>query len=157
MGMADFLLGIDYGTGGAKACIIDTQGQVLGFAFTEYPFYHDKPGWSEHDPALYWTIACAMIHDGRPGAHHPGEIRGVAVSSALPSLVMVDRSHNPIHRAYNLMDRRATAQVAWLKEHVGEARIQHSPAIASRITRPSSICCGKRKTVPMRIGVSGKH
>ena len=28
--MADFLLGLDYGTGGAKACIIDTEGQVLG-------------------------------------------------------------------------------------------------------------------------------
>jgi ribulose kinase len=35
--MADYLLGIDYGTGGAKACIIDTQGQVLGFGFKEYP------------------------------------------------------------------------------------------------------------------------
>ena len=123
--MADFLLGIDYGTGGAKACIIDTQGQVLGFAFKEYPFYHDKPGWSEHDPVLYWTIACEMIHDCIAQARiDPAEIRGVAVSSALPSLVMVDRHHNPIHRAYNLMDRRATAQVAWLKEHVGEARIQ---------------------------------
>ena len=98
---------------------------MLGFAFKEYPFYHDKPGWSEHDPALYWTIACAMIHDCIAQARiDPAEIRGLAVSSALPSLVMVDRNHNPIHRAYNLMDRRATAQVAWLKEHVGEARIQ---------------------------------
>ena len=123
--MADFLLGIDYGTGGAKACIIDTQGQVLGFAFKEYPFYHDKPGWSEHDPVLYWTIACEMIHDCLAQARiHPAEIRGVAVSSALPSHGDGGRDHNPIHRAYNLMDRRATAEVAWLKEHVGEARIQ---------------------------------
>ena len=36
--MADFLLGIDYGTGGAKACIIDTQGQVLGFRLHGIPF-----------------------------------------------------------------------------------------------------------------------
>ena len=123
--MADFLLGIDYGTGGAKACIIDTEGQVLGFAFKEYPFYHDKPGWSEHDPVLYWTLACTLIQDCVAQARiAPAEIRGLAVSSALPSLVMVDRNHNPIHRAYNLMDRRATAQVAWLKEHVGEVRIQ---------------------------------
>ena len=123
--MADFLLGIDYGTGGTKACIIDTQGQVLGFGFKEYPFFHDKPGWSEHDPVLYWTIACQLIQDCIAQGHvDPAEIRGVAVSSALPSLVMVDRSHHPIHRAYNLMDRRATAQVAWLKEHVGETRIQ---------------------------------
>ena len=106
--MADYLLGLDYGTGGAKACIIDGEGNVLGFAFMEYPFYHDHPGWSEHDPAYYWTVACQMIHEcmaqARIGA---AEIRGVAVSSALPSMVMVDREHRPINRAYNLMDRRA--------------------------------------------------
>jgi xylulokinase len=65
-----------------------------------------------------------MIHDCIAQARvQPAEIRGVAVSSALPSMVMVDAAHNPIHRAYNLMDRRATAEVAWLKEHVGEERI----------------------------------
>jgi len=123
--MADYLLGIDYGTGGAKACIINPDGEVLGFAFKEYPFYHDKPGWSEHDPVLYWTIACDMIKDCLGQARiKPDEIRGVAVSSALPSMVMVDQSHQPSHRAYNLMDRRAVREVAWLKETIGEERIQ---------------------------------
>ncbi|NIO15232.1 MAG: carbohydrate kinase, partial [Xanthomonadales bacterium] len=53
----------------------------------------------------------------------PEQIRGVAASSALPSLVMVDENGEPIHNAYNLMDKRATAQVDWLKENVGEERI----------------------------------
>jgi xylulokinase len=123
--MADFLLGLDYGTGGAKACVINPAGEVLGSAFEEYPFFHEKPGWSEHDAILYWTIACRMIQDCIAQARiNPAEIRGIAVSSALPSMVMVDRDHNPIHRAYNLMDRRAIKEVAWLKENIGEARIQ---------------------------------
>jgi xylulokinase len=123
--MADFLLGLDYGTGGAKACVINPAGEVLGSAFEEYPFFHEKPGWSEHDAVLYWTIACRMIQDCIAQARiNPAEIRGIAVSSALPSMVMVDRDHNPIHRAYNLMDRRAIKEVAWLKENIGEARIQ---------------------------------
>lgn len=118
------LLGIDYGTGGAKACIIDAEGRVLGFAFEEYPFIHEHPGWSEHDPDLYWTIACRLIRQSiEASGVRPSEIRGIAISSALPSLVMVDSDHNPIHRAYNLMDRRATAEVDWLKETVGEERI----------------------------------
>jgi ribulokinase len=122
--MADYLLGIDYGTGGAKACIIDTQGDVLGFAFEEYPFIHEKPGWSEHDPNLYWTIGCRLIQQALAHAHVvPAEIRALAVSSALPSLVMVDAEHRPIHNAYNLLDRRATQEVAWLRSHVGEERI----------------------------------
>jgi xylulokinase len=42
--MAEFLLGIDYGTGGAKASVIDLEGTVLGFAFREYPFILERPG-----------------------------------------------------------------------------------------------------------------
>jgi len=122
--VSHFLLGMDYGTGGAKACIIDAQGEVLGFAFEEYPFFHDHPGWSEHDAGLYWEIACRLIQRALAESRvDPAQIRGIAVSSALPSMVMVDAAHNPIHRAYNLLDRRATAQVSWLKEQVGEERI----------------------------------
>jgi len=122
--MPDTLLGIDYGTGGAKACVIDTQGEVLGFAFEEYPLIHQHPGWSEHDANLYWEIACRLIRAAIAEAGvDRALIRGVACSSALPSLVMVDADHNPVHNAYNLMDRRATGEVAWLKEHIGEDRI----------------------------------
>jgi xylulokinase len=122
--MADYLLGMDYGTGGAKACIIDTQGEVLGFAYEEYPFIHEHPGWSEHDAHNYWHVACRLIRAALAQSRvPPGEIRGIAISSALPSLVMVDAQGEPIHRAYNLMDRRATAEVAWLREHIGEERL----------------------------------
>ena len=38
-------------------------------------------------------------------------------------MVMVDKDHNPVHRAYNLMDRRALREVQWLKEHIGWDRI----------------------------------
>lgn len=123
--MSHYLLGLDYGTGGAKACIIDPEGGVRGFAFQEYPFFHEQPGWSEHDAIGYWTAACEMIKECIAQARiQPGEIGGVAVSSALPSMVMVDKDHVPLHRAYNLMDRRATREVAWLKEHIGEERIK---------------------------------
>jgi len=57
------------------------------------------------------------------GAAGAADVRGVAVSSALPSLVLVDRDRRPVERAWNLMDRRATDEVAWLKERIGEERI----------------------------------
>lgn len=122
--MSDFLLGIDYGTGGAKATIIDAEGSVLSYAFEEYPFITPHPGFSEHDPNLYWDIACRIIHKAVEDANiEARQIKGIAASSALPSLVMVDRHHDPINNAYNLMDRRATKEVEWIKEHIGQARI----------------------------------
>ena len=127
--MADYLLGLDYGTGGGKACIINLDGEVLGFGFAEYPFIHEKPGWSEHDAMGYWEVACQLIKEALAEARiDPKDIRGMAVSSALPSMVTVDQEHNPIHRAYNLMDRRATGEVEWLKENIGEERIMQLTA-----------------------------
>ncbi len=35
--VAGHLLGLDYGTGGAKACLIDGEGNVLGYAFEGHP------------------------------------------------------------------------------------------------------------------------
>ncbi len=122
--MADYLLGIDYGTGGAKATVIDTGGNVLGYAFEEYPIITPHPGWSEHDPGLYWEVACRIIRRAVAEAGvDAADVRGIAASSALPSLVMVDRNHEPVSSAYNLMDKRATAQVDWLRENIGEDRI----------------------------------
>jgi xylulokinase len=122
--MPDYLLGLDMGTGGCKAALIDDQGQVLSYAFREYPFINEKPGWSEHDPHLYWELVCELFKQVVEQAHaDPRQIRGIGVSSALPALVMVDAQGQPLHRAYNLMDRRATREVQWVMDNVGEERV----------------------------------
>ena len=122
--MANCLLGIDYGTGGAKACIINEEADVLAYAYREYPIVIEKPGWSEHKPELYWEIACQLIRECLYKAHiDPREIKCVGTSSALPCLVMIDRELNPINNAYNLMDRRAVAEAQWLKDKIGSREI----------------------------------
>jgi ribulokinase len=120
----NYLLGIDYGTGGAKATIINAEGSELAYSFEEYPIITSHPAWSEHNPENYWAAACRLIRKVvNESKVDPVDIKGVAVSSALPSLVMVDKNDNPVQNAYNLMDRRATKQVEWLKENIGEDHI----------------------------------
>jgi ribulokinase len=122
--MPNYLLGLDMGTGGCKAALIDDEGQVLGYSFREYPFINERPGWSEHDPQLYWKLACELIKHVIELAHvDASQIRAVGVSSALPALVMVDREGHPLQRAYNLMDRRATEEARWVMEQVGEEQV----------------------------------
>jgi ribulokinase len=122
--MSNYLLGIDYGTGGAKAAIIDKEANILAYAFREYPIVTQKPGWSEHDPVLYWKIACEIIKECiKKASIDPKDIKGIGTSSALPCMVMIDRNGNPINMAYNLMDRRAVKEVEWLKNNIGENKI----------------------------------
>jgi xylulokinase len=122
--MPGALAGLDFGTGGAKAAIISTDGQVLAYAFEEYPILTPRPGWSEHDPLRYWDCACRLLRRviAESGVA-PADIAGIAVSSALPSMVMVDADHQPVANAYTLMDRRATRQVQWIKDRIGEQRV----------------------------------
>jgi ribulokinase len=122
--MEKFLLGLDYGTGGAKCSIINSAGKEMSYAFEEYPILTPHPGWSEHNAFLYWEIACRIIRRAVEDAGiDPAMIGGIAVSSALPSLVMVDKDHNPVHNAYNLMDKRAVRQVEWIRDKIGAEKV----------------------------------
>ncbi|MDR0363083.1 MAG: carbohydrate kinase [Planctomycetota bacterium] len=117
-------LGLDYGTGGSKATLIDDAGAVRGHAFREYPILTTKPGWSEHEPDRYWTYARDMIQAIlAESAVDPRDIGGVAVSSAMPCLVMIDKNGIPVNNAYNLMDRRAVRQVEKARELFGDQKI----------------------------------
>jgi xylulokinase len=122
--MKQYLLGIDYGTGGAKASIINTEGEELAYAFEEYPILTPNPGWSEHNAKLHWEVACRLIKRSIKKAKiKSADIAGIAVSSAYPSLVLIDKNIEPVHNAYNLMDKRAVKQVEWLQKNIGEKEI----------------------------------
>lgn len=122
--MGNYFMGMDYGTGGCKVCIIDENADVLAYAYRQYEIITNQEDYSEHNVQDYWPATCSMIKECiKKAGVKPEEIRGIGTSSALPSLVMVDRDGEPVHNAYNLMDRRANKQEQWLKEEIGADKI----------------------------------
>jgi len=129
--MADFLVGCDVGTGGTKAVVMALDGSVLGTHFIEYPLIttkepHEKyPGAkAEHDPDWYWNAVADTIQVSiQQSKVDPKEIRGVSISALSPACILVDSDLNPLQNAHIWMDRRATAECDWLREHVGEDRV----------------------------------
>ena len=127
--MVKHLLGMDFGTGGAKACLLNDQGEVIAYAFREYEIVHTHPGWSEHDPFVYWEVARDIIEQVlREARCLPQDIAGIAVSSALPSMVLVDSAGEPVAPAINLMDRRAVDEVILITNILGESEIEQVTA-----------------------------
>ena len=53
-----YFIGLDFGTGGAKACMMTDEGKVSSYAYEELTIFHEHPGWSEHDAQQYWPAAC---------------------------------------------------------------------------------------------------
>ena len=122
--MQKYFIGLDFGTGGAKACIINENADVISYSYSEYPIITSKPGWSEHDANRYWGIACELIKDCiKKGGIDNKDIKCIGTSSAMPCMVMVDEDDRPINNAYNLMDRRAAEQADWVRENIGAEKI----------------------------------
>ena len=48
------LVGLDVGTGGARAVAVAEAGGVVAEASSEYPLASTRPGWTEKDPAECW-------------------------------------------------------------------------------------------------------
>jgi len=49
-----YLIGIDVGTTGAKALLIDEKGKIIAKDSQEYPLLTPKIGWAEQNPEDWW-------------------------------------------------------------------------------------------------------
>ena len=115
-----YLLGIDFGTGGSKACLTDSELKPMAYAFREYPILTERADWSEHEPEDYWRTACENVRECvRKAGVNPREIAAVAVSAAMPSMVLTGEDGRAVGRAFNLMDRRAKSEAREVLDRIG--------------------------------------
>ena len=75
-------LGIDVGTGGTRAVIVDEAGKVIASASSEHePFRAPHPGWAEQDPEDWWRAAQEAISDAIRFSGAASELRLAPLAS----------------------------------------------------------------------------
>jgi len=114
-------IGVDVGTGGARALAVDESGEVLGEASAEYPLYSPHPGWSEQDPADWWRATQEVL--GRATREAEGEIVGLGLTGQQHGSVFLDAGDGVIRRALLWNDQRTETQAREISEKVGEKRL----------------------------------
>lgn len=114
-------LSIDVGTSSTKLALFDDRGRLLVSYSAPYAVEYPRPEWAEQDPELWWQAVCAL---GPQVMQHPqaAHIAGIALSGQTPLCAPVDEAGRPLRKAILWLDRRATPQVDWLREHIGEER-----------------------------------
>ena len=118
-------LGIDVGTGGTRAVVVDEAGKVFGSASSEHaPFRTPQPGWAEQDPEDWWraaqeAISAVIQATGRPG----GEIAAIGLTGQMHGAVMLDSSGKVLRPALIWCDQRTGPQCDWLHQRIGRARL----------------------------------
>ena len=115
-----YLLGIDVGTSGLKAILIDRAGKVVTSALVEYPLLTPKPGWAEQEPEAWWKAAIKAIGLVRKQAKAKAEeIAGVGLTGQMHGSVFLDKDNAVIRPALLWCDQRTAAECDEITRRVG--------------------------------------
>lgn len=124
MTSSSILIGIDIGTSGAKAALIDPGGRLLAWAGREYPILTPRPGWAEQDPREWLSAAGACVRAAleQAGAA-PSQVAAVGLARQMHSLVCLDASGAPLRPAILWADQRSAKQVQRLSAQIGRPNL----------------------------------
>lgn len=120
----DYLLAHDVGTGGNKAVLVDTSGQVCATAFAPYPIHYPRSDWAEQEPHDWWRAIVSTTRQvmQRAGAA-PGDVLGIAHTTQLLGIVPMGVDGHPLRPAIIWLDGRAPEQAARIMRKFLGARI----------------------------------
>lgn len=117
---APCFLGLDLGTSGLKAVIIDGAGQLLGLAAEEYRLDAPRPGWAEQDPETWLRAACACTPRALAQAGvASAQIAAVGLCGQMHGAVCLDGAGRVLRPAILWADQRSSEQVEQVLQTVG--------------------------------------
>ncbi len=112
----DTYLGLDLGTSGVKALLVDGAQEVLASHTAPLAVSRPKAGWSEQDPLDWWRAtetALAALAETAPDAM--ARVAGVGLSGQMHGAVLLDEAGNVLRPAILWNDVRATEECAELE------------------------------------------
>jgi len=108
-------LGVDCGTSGLKALLIDEDGAPVASASRSYAPDRPKPNWSEQNPAVWRVAMAGAIADIRASAGEALDaLKAVGFSGQMHGAVLLDAFDRPVRPAILHNDMRAAAEAAEL-------------------------------------------
>jgi xylulokinase len=118
-------LGMDVGTGGTRAVLINDQGQLVASAASEHaPFRSPHPGWAEQDPEDWWRAAQAAIREVlATSVLTASDIGAIGLTGQMHGAVMLDADGNVLRPSLIWCDQRTDAQCDWLHVRIGRERL----------------------------------
>lgn len=122
--MKDLLLGIDFGTGGCKVTAIRLDGAFVGEASEEYPTEHAFPGWSEQNPADWYTAMCRALKKLQQNGVDLKRVLSVSFDGSTHNAVLLDSQMKPLRKTIMWTDQRSVEECKFLRENYGEKIFQ---------------------------------
>ena len=120
------LLGLDIGTSGCKASIIDFSGNCLAQAYQEYPLISLQPGWQEIDPERVWQsvrqVISQVVREVRM-SNAADPVWAISVSSFGEAVIAIDPDGHPLGNSMIYIDSRGQQEAAELESKLGSDQV----------------------------------
>jgi xylulokinase len=120
-----YLLGIDIGTGGTRALIIDAKGVVVASATEDHqPFASPQIGWAEQNPSDWWRACGIAVRKALANGNLRGEqIACVGLSGQMHGAVLLDEQNRVVRPALIWCDVRTEKQSQELTAKIGAEKL----------------------------------
>jgi xylulokinase len=113
-------LGIDIGTSGVKAVVLDQHGSVVGQGTAALTVQRPHPLWSEQDPDAWWKATIAAVQAIDPSVRR--SVRGVGLAGQMHGATLLDANDRPLRPAILWNDGRCFAECEALERAVPDLR-----------------------------------
>jgi len=120
-----YWMGVDVGTGGTRALLIDAGGkEVAAVTAPHEDMRMEQPLWAEQRPEDWAQAAIKAIRGVLAKAGASGEdVRGVGLSGQMHGLVILDSDYDVIRPALIWCDQRSQPQVDFINEKLGKEKV----------------------------------
>lgn len=86
--MTDHFIGVDVGTGSARAGVFDDTGRLLASAKRDLTLHRDDAGRVEQSSAQIWEAVCASVREAVARTGAPERVRGIGFDATCSLVVM---------------------------------------------------------------------
>jgi xylulokinase len=114
-------VGIDVGTGGTRALVMEASGNVIASASAEHQhFASPKPGWAEQDPRDWWGACTQAVRKAlHAGKIDSKDIECIGFSGQMHGAVLLDGADEVVRPALIWCDQRTDPQSRELDQMFG--------------------------------------
>lgn len=120
-----YWLGLDVGTGGSRALLVDSGGRPRhAFTAAHEEMQMARPLWAEQDPDDWWRASKEAIRGVLHEAGASGsDISGIGLTGQMHGLTLLDEQHRVIRPALIWCDQRSQKQVDFIHEKLGREMV----------------------------------
>ncbi|EHC95279.1 Xylulose kinase [Salmonella enterica subsp. enterica serovar Uganda str. R8-3404] len=121
-------IGIDLGTSGVKAILLNEQGDVLATHTEKLTVSRPHPLWSEQEPEQWWQATDRAVK-GLGRQQSLSGVRALGIAGQMHGATLLDSRQQVLRPAILWNDGRCSEECAWLEKQHDRRHIQSSPVL----------------------------